>query len=66
MKFKELENKTEKDIQKMLTEAQSRLLELRFKVAANSLKNVREIRKLKKDVARMLTKLSAMQTTEEK
>ena len=66
MKFKELENKTEKDIQKMLTEAQSRLLELRVKVAANSLKNVREIRKLKKDVARMLTKLSAMKTTEEK
>ncbi len=56
----ELKKKDATDLQKLLTESRSRLQELRFKLKANQVKNVREVRVVKKDVARILTLLKNM------
>ena len=54
MKFKELAKKEEKDLQKVLQELRERYQEMRFKVANNQLKNIREIRTVKKNIAQVL------------
>ena len=54
MKFKELKNKSEKELQKLLVDSREKLRELRFKSASDQLKNVREVRELKKTIARIL------------
>ncbi len=58
MEFKELNEKKEADLQKLLSENNEKLRELRFKDSNKQLKNVREIRALKKTVARIKTVLS--------
>ena len=59
MKYADLQKKTEEDMMKMLAEYRTRLQELGFKIAANQVKNVREVRQIKKDIARILTHLKA-------
>jgi len=54
MKFKELKNKPEKELQKLLAESHDKLRELKFKSASDQLKNVRELRQAKKTIARIL------------
>ncbi|HLC90098.1 MAG TPA: 50S ribosomal protein L29 [Patescibacteria group bacterium] len=54
MKFKELKNKNLNELQKILDEFRNKVRELRFKSAADQLKNVREIRAAKKVIARSL------------
>ena len=54
MKFKEMKNKSETDLHKILADSRERVRELRFKVASKQLKNVREIRETKKTIARVL------------
>jgi ribosomal protein L29 len=54
MKYKELKNLPEKELQKILGESKDRLREMKFKVAADQLKNLREIRLVKKTIARIL------------
>ncbi len=58
MEFKELKNKTEKELRQILGESRDKLRDLRFKDANKQLKNVREIREIKKIIARILTLLS--------
>lgn len=53
--FQELKDKTAEELQKNLLERQSRLRSLRFDLAAGKVKNVSEIRKIRKDIARILT-----------
>jgi large subunit ribosomal protein L29 len=55
MKVSELRPKSQSDLQKVLLEKRERLRQLRFDLAAGKIKNVREIRKIKKDIARILT-----------
>lgn len=54
MKFKELKIKTEAELQKLLQESRLQLRELRFKTAADQLKNVREVRRVRQTIARVL------------
>ena len=54
MEFKELQNKTVADLHKLLAELRHKLQELRFKVANNQLKNIREVRDMRKTVARVM------------
>ncbi|MDD2806932.1 MAG: 50S ribosomal protein L29 [Patescibacteria group bacterium] len=54
MKFKELKSKSEKELQRLLTDTRHDLQELQFKVHANQLKNLREVREAKKTIARVL------------
>lgn len=58
MEFKELAKKEEKDLQEILIQQREKLRELRFKVSHGQLKNIREIRKSKKEIARVLTLLN--------
>lgn len=62
MKFKELKNKPEAELQKILKELKEKLRELRFKIASKQLKNIREIREVKKTIARILILLKGKYT----
>ena len=55
MKSVELRKKTKSQLDKLLLENQERLRKLRFDLASGKLKNVREIRYIRKDIARILT-----------
>lgn len=57
MKAKEIRGKTENELKKDLVELRNKSAKLRFDVSAKQVKNVREIRKIKKDIARILTRL---------
>ena len=55
MKVKELREKSDAELQKLLKSTREHLREVRFKVASEQLKNVREIRVDRKTVAKILT-----------
>ena len=55
MKTTELRQKSKPELQKILSDYQEKLRQLRFDLAAGKVKNVREVRKIKKDIARILT-----------
>lgn len=55
MDIKELKTKSTEELNKMLAESRDKLRDLRFKVANRQLKDVRAIRKIKREIARMLT-----------
>ncbi|MBZ9573032.1 50S ribosomal protein L29 [Patescibacteria group bacterium] len=55
MKTQELRQKSQVELQKILTENREKLRQLRFDLDSGKVKNVREIRKIKKEVARILT-----------
>jgi len=57
MKLSELRQKSKSELQKLLLDNRERLRQLRFDLAAGKVKNVREIRQIKKDIARILTLL---------
>lgn len=53
--LQELREKPAAELHKLLKEDRERLRTLRFDLAAGKVKNVREIRSLRKDIARLLT-----------
>lgn len=55
MKFKEIKDKPKTELERMLKDEREALREMRFKVANRGLKSVRNIRKAKQTVARILT-----------
>ena len=57
MKVRELQNKKASELQGMLGEHRAKLQQLRFDLAGGKVKNVREIRDVKKTIARILTLL---------
>lgn len=57
MKIKELRQKTEKELNELLIEARNKLGQLKFDLSSKKLKNVREIRKLRREIAQMTTLL---------
>ena len=56
--MKELTTKTSAELTKLLAESQEKLRDLRFKDSNKQLKNVRSIRVLKQDIARINTLLN--------
>jgi len=58
MKLKEFKDKTIEELEKMYRDLGVKRQELDFKVASRQLKNVREIRELKKNIAQVLTLLT--------
>jgi len=58
MDFKELKNKSESELQRLLEEEREKLREMRFKVAQRQLKKVNDIQKTKKIIAQILTLLN--------
>ena len=57
MEISELKQKSKDELKKILQDLRERLRQLRFDLAAGKVKNVREIRKIKKEIARILTLL---------
>lgn len=55
MKTKELRQKNKNELSDTLKEKNKRIFELRYQGIFKSVKNVKEARNLKKDVARILT-----------
>ncbi|OGZ18159.1 MAG: 50S ribosomal protein L29 [Candidatus Nealsonbacteria bacterium RBG_13_37_56] len=55
MKISEIKQKPKNELQKLLQGDRENLRQLRFDLSAGKVKNVREIRKIKKDIARILT-----------
>ena len=54
-KIREFSRMEPRDLQRLLQEKRERLRQLRFDLAGGKVKNVREIRETKKDIARILT-----------
>lgn len=50
-------SKNKDELEKELKDSRERLRQLRFDLAAGKVKNVREIRKTKKEIAKILTSL---------
>ena len=59
MKFKELENKTREELNHTLADLKSKLLKLNFDLADNKVKDVSQVEKTKRDIARILTSLKS-------
>jgi large subunit ribosomal protein L29 len=57
MKVSELRQKSKEELEKMVFEHREKLRQLSFDSASGKIKNVREIRKTKKEIAQMLTLL---------
>lgn len=55
MDFKELKTKTISELQDILSDLRDKLRDFRFKDSSKQLKNIREIRKAKKNIAQVLT-----------
>lgn len=55
IKFAELKKKTEAELTEQLAEAREKSRELRFRASTRELKNIREIRNVKKEIAQILT-----------
>jgi len=57
---KGLKSKSKEELYKLLLDSSKKLQDLKFNLAAGKVKNVRSIRDLKKDIARILTLLNEM------
>ncbi|MBI2021052.1 50S ribosomal protein L29 [Candidatus Giovannonibacteria bacterium] len=57
-KIKDLKNLSREDLSAKLKEDKARILELRMKSYQSRLKNVKEVRSIRKDIARILTLLN--------
>ena len=55
MKLIELRRKPKEELKKILQDNREKLRQLRFDLSAGKVKNVREIRHLKKEIAQILT-----------
>ena len=62
MKPEELRKKSTAELQKILRQKREDLRKHRFNLASGKIKNVREIRKTKKDIARILTIINEQRT----
>jgi len=58
MLVKELRNKSEKDLKKILLTEREKLRNLKFDLASGKVKNVKQSREIKKEIARILTILN--------
>jgi len=55
MKAKELRQKTEKELDDLLIDKSHKLGQFKFDLASRKLKNIRQIRELRRDIARIKT-----------
>lgn len=58
MKITELRQKPKGELHKILQDDREKLRQLRFDLVSGKIKNVREVRKIKKEIAQILTSLN--------
>ncbi len=63
MKIRELRRKSNKELQQTLIELRDKSRELRFNLAGGKVKNIKEIRQTKRDIARISTLLKEEKST---
>ena len=61
MKPADLKQKTAAELQKMALEERTKLQQLRFDLPGGKVKNVREIRQIRRNIARILTVMKQKQ-----
>ena len=61
--LKELKMKSAVELQKLLASSREKMRDLRFRVSQNQLKNIRELRQIKKKIATILTLINAKKDT---
>jgi len=66
MKTKDLQKKSATDLEKTARELQEKLRELRFDLTAGKVKNIKEIRSTRKEIARIRTILCQKENSPEK
>ena len=59
MKIKDIREKSENELKKDLVEMRNKKAKMRFDISAKQVKNHREARKVKKNIARILTVLKS-------
>ncbi len=62
METSEIKKLSKSELQKLLEEKRNKLYQLRLSLSQKKVKNVREIREVKKDIARILTILKNSKT----
>ncbi|OGN00344.1 MAG: 50S ribosomal protein L29 [Candidatus Yanofskybacteria bacterium RIFCSPHIGHO2_02_FULL_41_29] len=60
MKSQDLQNKSNDELNRLLADLRSKLLKLNFDLAESKVKDVSQVKKTKKDVARVLTALRSI------
>jgi large subunit ribosomal protein L29 len=60
MRLEDLRQKTKKELEGLLKDSREKLRQLYFDLSAGKVKNVREIRRIKKEIARILTLLKSI------
>lgn len=65
MKIADLKEKSEKELQELLAEDRDKVRDLRFKLASKQLKDVRILRKMKREIGQILTVLKDKETVKE-
>ncbi|MBI2628163.1 MAG: 50S ribosomal protein L29 [Candidatus Niyogibacteria bacterium] len=58
MKIKELAAKSKEELKSLLDKERSNLLQFRFNVTAGKVKNLKEARQIRKNIAQLLTLLN--------
>jgi ribosomal protein L29 len=58
MKYKDLQNKSDKELQKNLKESRDKVRDMRFRVAQRQLKKVSGIKSEKKNISQILTEIN--------
>lgn len=66
MEYKDLSKKKINELEKMLGEERGTLYDLRLKVSVNQLKDIGLVKKTKKNIARLLTRISELKQEEAK
>ena len=66
MKIVEIRRKSKKELERLLKDSQEKLRQLRFNLVSGKVKNVREIRALRKDIAKILTTICQKNNSKEK
>ncbi len=61
MKPADLQKKTVEELRKLANEDRAKLQQLRFDLPGGKVKNVREIRKIRRNIARLLTVITQKQ-----
>ena len=62
MKFTELQNKDERELQEMLKNAKVKLGKFRFEMANKALKDFSQIGKTRKEIAQIMTAMKKIKT----
>jgi len=64
MKIQDLRKKSIIELQELLNESREKIRDLRFQLASRQLKDVRILRQIKREVARIMTILNAKRKTQ--